>query len=298
MVKDYSQTINRFTLLDAFPLPRMDEIAKYRMFSTLDLKSAHHQIAIRPRDKLYTAFEANGRLYQFRRIPFGVRNGVASFQRMVDQIITDEKLEGTFAYIDNVTVCGHNRKEHDENLRRFMSAVDKYNLTLNDDKCSFGLDKINLLGYTISKGFMAPDTDRLKPLLQIPVPHNQPSLRRAMGMFAHYSQWIATFSEKIHPLTQVETFPMSRQAVEAFEGLKKDTAKSAITTIDPNIPLVVETDALDCAIAASLSQADRPVPFFKDPLTGWTTSPRNWKGSLRHSRGIKKMATQPDRTPL
>ena len=149
MVIDYSQTINRFTLLDAFPLPRMNEmigeIAKYRMFSTLDLKSAYHQIAIRPRDKLYTAFEANGRLYQFCRTPFGVTNGVASFQRIVDQIITDEKLEGTFTYIDNVTVCGHNRKEHDENLRRFMSAVDKYNLTLNDDKCSFGQVKINLL---------------------------------------------------------------------------------------------------------------------------------------------------------
>lgn len=150
----------------------------------------------------------------------------------------DEKLEGTFAYINNVTVCGHNRKEHGENLRRFMSAIDKYNLTLNDDKCSFGLDKINLLGYTISKGFMAPDADRLKPLLQMPVPHNQPPLRRAMGMFAHYSQWIASFSEKIHPLTQVETFPLSRQAVEAFEGLKKDIAKSAITTIGQNIPPV------------------------------------------------------------
>ena len=148
-----------------------------------------------------------------------------------------------------------------------MSAVDKYNLTLNDEKCSFGLDKINLLWYTISKGFMAPDADRLKPLLQMPVPHNQPSLRRAMGMFAHYTQWIASFSEKIHPLTQVETFPLSRQAVEAFEGLKKDIAKSAITTIDQNIPLVVEADASDCAIAASLGQADRPVAFFRRTLS-------------------------------
>ena len=265
MVIDYSKTINRFTLLDTFPLPRMDEmigeIAKYRMLSTLDLK-----IAIRPRDKLYTAFEANGRLYQFRWIPFGVTNGVASFQRIVDQIITGEKLEGTFVYIDNVTVC-NNRKEHNENLRRFMSTVDKYNLTLNDDKCSFGLDKINLQGYTISKSFMAPDADRLKTLLQMPVPHNQPSLRRAMSMFAHDSQWVALFSEKIHLLTQVETFPLSRQAVESFEGLKKDIAKSAITTIDQNIPLVVETDASDCAIAASLRQADCPVAFFSRTLS-------------------------------
>ena len=84
------------------------KIAKYHMFSTLNLRSAYHQITIRHRDKLYTAFEANGRLYQFRRIPFGITNGVASFQRIVSQIIMDEKLEGTIAYIDNVTVCGHN----------------------------------------------------------------------------------------------------------------------------------------------------------------------------------------------
>ena len=114
---------------------------------------------------------------------------------------------------------------------------------------------------------MAPDADRLKPLLQLPVPHNQPSLRHVMGMFAHYSQWIASFSEKIHPLTQVETFPLSRQAVEAFQGLKKDITKSAITTIDQNIPLVVETDASDCAIAASLRQADCPVAFFSRTLS-------------------------------
>ena len=109
---------------------------------------------------------------------------------------------------------------------------------------------------------MAPDADQLKPLLQMPVPHNQPSLRRAMGMFAHYSQVIASFSEKIHPLTQVETFPWSHQADEAFQGLKKDIAKPAITTINQNIPLVVETNASDCAIAASLRQADHPVAFF------------------------------------
>ena len=147
---DYSQTINRFTNLDAYPLPRIDEtiseIAKYKVYSTLDLRSAYHQVAIKPVDRPYTAFEANGRLYQFKRIPFGVTNGVASFQRIMDKIITDEKLEGTFAYIDNVTVCGNDYTDHDRNLKKFMAAVEKYNLTLNKDKCFFGVDTINLLG--------------------------------------------------------------------------------------------------------------------------------------------------------
>ena len=86
LVIDYSKTVNKFTLLDAYPLPNMDIIAKkiaqYRWYSTFDLRSAYHQIPIRDCDKPYTAFEANGRLYHFNRVPFGVTNGEAAFQRI------------------------------------------------------------------------------------------------------------------------------------------------------------------------------------------------------------------------
>ena len=130
MVVDYSQTINRYTQLDAYPLPRIDEmvsdITKYRIFSTLDLRSAYHQIPIKPAEKLYTAFEACGCLYQFRRIPFRVTNEVASFQRVIDKIISNEKLKGAVAYIDNVTVCSYNEKDHKHNLKQFMATVNKH----------------------------------------------------------------------------------------------------------------------------------------------------------------------------
>ena len=83
LVIDYSTTINQFTLLDAYPLPSMmeliNEIALYKVFSTIDLRAAYHQIIIRDADKPYTAFEANNRLFQFKRLPFGVMNGFAVF---------------------------------------------------------------------------------------------------------------------------------------------------------------------------------------------------------------------------
>ena len=76
MAMDYSQTINTYTQLDAYPLPRMDEfinkIARYKVFSTVDLKSAYHQIPIHEDDKPYTAFEDNKRLHHFNRVSFGV----------------------------------------------------------------------------------------------------------------------------------------------------------------------------------------------------------------------------------
>ena len=80
---DYSQTINIYTQLDVYPLPRIDdminELSQYSVFSTFDLRSAYHQIELVSSERKYTGFEANGKLYEFTRISFGVKNGVAVF---------------------------------------------------------------------------------------------------------------------------------------------------------------------------------------------------------------------------
>ena len=89
--------------MDAYPLPKIDEmtdqIAQYRVFSTIDLKSVYHQVPLCKKDKKFTAFEANGCLYQFRRMPFGVTNGVATFQQIMNDFIASEGLLDTFAYL-------------------------------------------------------------------------------------------------------------------------------------------------------------------------------------------------------
>ena len=121
LVIDFSQTINKFTYLDAYPLPNLNKtvnsIAQYRVYSVIDLKSAYHQVPLQNRDKKYTAFEANGRLYQFCRIPFGVTNGVSAFQRTIDSFIAEEGLTDTFAYLNDVTICGNDQEHHDKNFK-------------------------------------------------------------------------------------------------------------------------------------------------------------------------------------
>lgn len=129
---DYSQTNNRYTQLEVYPLPRVDEmvneIAGYNVYSTLDLRNAYHRVAIMKEEKPYTTFEAGGRLYEFNRIPFGVINSAASFQRVIGRIIERDGLNGPYAYIDNVTACGKT-DEHDKNLKQFTEVVEKYNNT-------------------------------------------------------------------------------------------------------------------------------------------------------------------------
>ena len=153
MVVDYSQNINEFTLLDAYPLPRIEDIvndiAKYSVFSTLDLKSVYYQIPISDEYKCYTAFEANGKLYQFCRMPFGLTNTVASFQHIIDDLIVSYSLTDTFPYLDDVTIGGRAQQEHGQNVRRFLEMVTEQGLTLNESKSIIAVSSINLLDYTV-----------------------------------------------------------------------------------------------------------------------------------------------------
>lgn len=105
-------------------------------------------------------------------------------------------MEHSLAYLDDITICGKTQEEHDQNLQSFMKAAEKYRLTLNKEKSKFSQTLIKILGYTITNHIIKPDNERLQPLLDLPPPHDLHSMRRTMGMFAHYSKWIPNFSEE------------------------------------------------------------------------------------------------------
>ena len=271
LVVDYSRTINKYTMLDAYPLPNLDElahkVAQFSVYSSYDLKSAYHQVPLHESDKIYTGFEASGRLYQFTRIPFGVTNGVASFQRFMDSVIDFEGAQGTFAYLDNITIGGTDQADHDAKVKAFERIVAKYGLTLNHDKTISSVEEINMLGYLISKGQIKPDPARMKPLLDLPTPCDPASLKRALGLFSYYSKWVPQYSDKIQPLISSNSFPLSTVAIEAFEHVKRCILESCIVSPNDNDLLVVETDASGYALSASLNQNGKPVAFFSRTLS-------------------------------
>ena len=241
---DYSQTINLYTELDAFPLPRIDDmvnkLAAYNFFSTFDLRSAYHQIQIVESERKYTAFEANGKLYEFNRIPFGVKNGVAAFQRVISQFIEKENSKHTFPYLDNVTVAGKTQAEHDANVEAFLEAIKRNNFTLNDSKTITSVPKIQILGYEVGHGLIKPDPERLRPLKEFPPPTNFKLLHRVLGMFAYYAKWINCFADKIRPLADVTSFPLNAKALEAFNVLKSSLENATFNCLWLNVrPLIL-----------------------------------------------------------
>lgn len=127
IVVEYSQTINRFTLLDTYPLPKIDQmvekIASYAVFITLELKSDKQQILVRDEDKMLAASEACGNLFHFRRV---------RASRGQSTRLSQQNLSATFAYLDNITICVEDDDHHRRNLSWFYAAAEKYKLTFNE----------------------------------------------------------------------------------------------------------------------------------------------------------------------
>ena len=181
-------------MLDAYPLPHMQDIvrriAQYKVYLTLDLTSAYHQVELSSSDRLYNAFQADGFLWQWKRIPFGLTNAVPCFQQIVDDIIKSNGYKGTSAYlhVDNITVGGATQEDHDKNLSKFLSVAKTHNLTFNEAKCAYSTDTIKLLRYEIHNGSLRPDPDRVKTLRELPPSKTTKEQQRVVGLFAYYAQ--------------------------------------------------------------------------------------------------------------
>ena len=255
----------------AYPLPHIDEQinarAQCKVFSTLDLKFAYYQIPMAEEDRPYTAFEADGRLYHYCRLPFGLSNGVSAFQRIIDSLIQRNKLKRTYAYLDNITVAGETQEIRDSNLKAFLQTASKANLTFKESKSTFSVPVIDALGYRISHQQIKPDSERLRPLVELPIPKTTAELKRCVGMFAYYARWIRNYSSKIKPLIPEKTIlPLNDKDVKAFNTLRQDLLNACLGCINDKEPFTVECDASNFAIAAVLNQGGRPVAFMSRTL--------------------------------
>ena len=262
---DYRK-LNEVTVKDAYPLPRIDDtldtLNGCKWFSTLDLISGYWQVEIAAEDKHKTAFCTPGGLYEFNVMPFGLCNAPATFQRLMNTILTGAQWESCLVYLDDIVIIGCTFEEHLHNLKRVLSCLKEAGLKLQPNKCHFCRKKVSFLGHTVSEKGIATDESKTTTVKEWPVPTCPKDVQRFLGLVNYYRRFIKDFAHIARPLTRLTEkssgFHWTKDCQVAFEMLKSALVSTPILAF-PNFarPFLIDTDASDRGIGAVLSQSSR-----------------------------------------
>ena len=132
--------LNDVTIKDSYPIPRidttLDALSGSKWFSTIDLKSGYWQVKMKPGDKPKTAFSIpGGRHWQFTKMPFGLCNAGATFERLMERVLSNLSWKVCLVYLDDIIILSKDFKEHLDNLRQVFTRLEQANLKMNPKKC-------------------------------------------------------------------------------------------------------------------------------------------------------------------
>jgi len=140
----------------------LDQLGGARYFSVCDLASGFHQIKMDPTDSHKTAFTTPFGHYEFDRMPFGLKNAPATFQRLMDLVLSGLQGEEVFVYMDDIVIYATSLEEHERKYNLLMERLRNANLKLQPDKCEFLKTEVTYLGHVISKDGVKPDPKKLE----------------------------------------------------------------------------------------------------------------------------------------
>lgn len=279
LVVDYRK-LNLKTIDDRYPIPNiteiLDKLGRCQYFTTLDLASGFHQIEVHPDDIQKTAFSVEHGLYEFVRMPFGLKNAPATFQRVMDHVLRD--LIGTccLVYMDDIIIFSSSLQEHLTNLSRVLQALEKVNLKIQLDKSEFLKKEVAFLGHIVTDEGVKPNPSKIESIKKWPVPRNQKELKGFLGLLGYYRKFVRDFAKITKPLTAQlrngENVEHTPQFLKTFETCKNLlTSSDVLQYPDFSQPFILTTDASNYAIGAVLSQGtigkDRPVAYASRTLT-------------------------------
>jgi hypothetical protein len=165
---DY-RSLNAVTKPDAYPIPNivhtLDSLGKSRTFSVLDMASGYHQIAMKPEHKEKTAFSCHRGHFQFLKMPFGLNNAPATYQRCIDVVFLGLKGITCLVYLDDIICFSATMEEHAEKLRDIFARLERANFKIQPEKCVFATDTVEYLGHICTPLGIQPDPKKVKATL-------------------------------------------------------------------------------------------------------------------------------------
>ena len=277
---DYRQ-LNKKTVRDAFPLPRIDEaldsLKGAKIFSSIDLAQGYLQCAMDERDVHKTAFRAGSSgLYEFSRMPFGLCNGPATFSRLMMAVLGDQNYHSLLLYLDDIMVFAEDMEQMFERLDLVFTRLGIHGLKIKPSKTHLFKDAVKYLGHIVSGKGVSPDPGNIQAVADWKIPDSENKLRSFLGLASYYRRFVKSFAQIAAPLnallsststkkkkrkkkTVEDKRPFverwSEECAKAFETLKSCLVSPPVLGYpDFTKPFLVETDASCSGLGAVLSQ--------------------------------------------
>ena len=259
---DYRQ-LNSATRKDAYPLPHidtcLDAMSSAAWFSTMDLRQSYHQVPVEPRDRDKTAFICHRGMFRYRMMPFGLCNAGATFQRLMDIVMSGLNLNVCLIYLDDIITFSRTIEEHLERLMRVFDRLRSAGLKLKPEKCTFFRHSVSFLGHVVPEAGIATDPEKVKAVADWPIPTSLREVRSFLGLASYYPRYVKGFAKTaapLHALTKKgQVFKWSPEAQASFEALKEALISPPILAMPSDVgEMILDTDASDTSIGSVLSQ--------------------------------------------
>ena len=266
--------VNDKTKSDSFPIPRIadciDQIGNAKFVSTFDMLKGYWQVPLTQRAREISAFVTPSGLYQYKVMPFGMKNAPATFQRMVNKLVRD--IDGCEGYIDDVVIFSDNWSDHIRQIKSFFQIMREAKLTINLMKSEFGKATVKYLGHIVGQGQVRPLDAKIQTIVKYPIPTSRKELARFLGMAGYYRNFCLNFSEIAAPLTNLLSkkvkFVWTDDCQLAFDKVKLLLQKSPVLkSPDYEKPFKLIIDSSDVGTGSVLVQEasdglDHPVSYF------------------------------------
>jgi len=275
VVIDYRK-LNEITIPDRYPIPNMDEIlgklGKCQYFTTIDLAKGFHQIEMDEESISKTAFSTKSGHYEYLRMPFGLRNAPATFQRCMNNILRPLLNKHCLVYLDDIIIFSTSLTEHLNSIQLVFTKLADANLKLQLDKCEFLKKEANFLGHIVTPDGIKPNPIKVKAIVSYPIPTKVKEIRAFLGLTGYYRKFIPNYADIAKPMTsclkkgaKIDTQKL--EYIEAFEKLKALIIRDPILQLpDFEKKFVLTTDASNLALGAVLSQNGHPISFISRTL--------------------------------
>ena len=256
---------NAVTKKDARPIPRIDEslykLGDAKFLTTLDLGSAFSQVPLRKKDREKTGLACELGLYQWKKMPFGLCNATATFQRLMAQALTRvTKNYGNLVISDDVVIATPTLEDHIDRLDEVFGCMKRSGLKCKPSKCEILRDSIKYLGRMVDRHGVRPDPEAVEAVLTWKAPRTDTQLMSFLGFANYYREIIKGYADKVYPMQKLlrnkgKKFEWSVEAQTAFENIKRELSEAPVLSMPTEKGNhVLETDASVVAISGILHQ--------------------------------------------